>query len=210
MHKLNYYLFNFFHLVTKSPLSVFTSILLSLTTIGLFSMYGYNFASVLFLPLLFILVFNMGIWFFDFYSFSEENKTYLINKLITIVIIIIHILCIIFICTWMNVDILCEPLNPDPIIVADPLKQLSRGYDSEAMNQPLLRNIAQVLSDQRDTYKVLTHAFTPEMRNFVASYLFDKDIDTYYNLLNAKTDSFTAWSKINNTISFRAGLLAAT
>jgi len=174
-------------------------------------MYGYNFVSVLFLPLLFFLVFNLGIWLFDFYFFSEENQIYLINKLITIVIILINILCIIFIWTWMSSDMmLCDTLNPDPIIVEDPLKQLARGYDSEGINQPLLGNIAQVLSDQRGTYKVLTHAFTSEMRTFVASYLFDKDIDTYYKLLNAKTDSFTAWSKINNTVSFRAALLAAT
>ena len=53
-------IFNFFHLVRQSPLPVFTSILLSLTTIGLFSMYGYNFVSVLFLPLLFLLVLNLG------------------------------------------------------------------------------------------------------------------------------------------------------
>jgi len=171
-------------------------------------MYGYNIVSILFLPILLLLVFNLGIWLFDFYSISDQNKIYLI----TLTIIVITILNIIgfFLTIYLSPSMLCDTPTPDPIIVADPLKQLVRGYDSEGINQPLLGNIAQVLSDQRGTYKVLTHAFSSEMRTFVASYLCDQDIDTYYKLLNTKTDSFTAWSKINNTISFRAGLLSAT
>jgi cytochrome c oxidase subunit 3 len=55
-----------FHLVSPSPWPIFTSsILLSLTTTGVLSMHGFNFAPKLFFLALISLVFSMSLWFRD-------------------------------------------------------------------------------------------------------------------------------------------------
>ena len=70
-----------FHLVSPSPWPIFTSsILLSLTTTGVLSMHGFNFAPKLFFLALISLVYSMALWFRDIIA----EATYLGNHTLAV------------------------------------------------------------------------------------------------------------------------------